>query len=130
MQLLGLGAGEWSVEERSSVAVVDELMAAFVSRDVVRIAALFTPEARFCMGPIGAMPQPMPPDFTDLGRASRIEIDVRKTCACGPIVMNDRFDRLVWPERTVSGRWIGIFEVKAGKIAGFTDYTIERQVTT
>jgi limonene-1,2-epoxide hydrolase len=120
---------KWSAEERANVAVVNELMAALRSCDAARIAGMFTSDATFTMGPIGELPPPAPVDLSVLARCTRIEIDVLKTFASGPIVMMDRHDRLIWPERTVSGRWIGIFAVKEGKVAAFTDYTIERTET-
>jgi limonene-1,2-epoxide hydrolase len=81
------------------------------------------------MGPIGALPPPARADFAAmLAGTTSVEIDVRKTFASGPILMMDRIDRLVWPNRTMSGRWIGICAVKDGRIAEFTDYTIERTV--
>jgi limonene-1,2-epoxide hydrolase len=118
---------DWSPEEHANVAVVRQLMAALVSRDAEAIAATLAPDALFTMGPIGALPPRSRADFVALlAGTTSIEIDVRKTFASGPIVMMDRFDRLVWPDRTISGRWIGIIAVKDGRVVEFTDYTIER----
>jgi limonene-1,2-epoxide hydrolase len=118
---------DWAAEEHANVAVVRALMAALVSRDAAAIAATLAPDALFTMGPVGALPARSRADFVALlAGATSIEIDVRKTFASGPIVMMDRFDRLVWPDRTISGRWIGIFAVKDGRVVEFTDYTIER----
>jgi limonene-1,2-epoxide hydrolase len=118
---------EWSAEEQANVAVVRELMAALTLRDEAAIAATLAPDALFTMGPIGALPPRSRADFAALlAGTTAIEIDIRKTFASGPIVMMDRFDRLVWPDRTISGRWIGVFAIKDGRVAEFTDYTIER----
>jgi len=120
----------WSAEEQESVAIAQKFIAALISRDPHAIAEALTPDAVFTMGPIGALPPPARVDFAAmLAGTTSVEIEVRKTFASGPIVMMDRFDRLVWPNRTISGRWIGIFAVKDGRIAEFTDYTIERTVT-
>jgi limonene-1,2-epoxide hydrolase len=117
----------WSAEEHANVAVVRELMAALTSRDEAAIAATLAPDALFTMGPIGALPPRSRADFAGLlAGTTAVEIDIRKTFASGPIVMMDRFDRLVWPDRTISGRWIGVFAIKDGRVAEFTDYTIER----
>lgn len=120
---------ELSVEEEASVALVRNLIAALVSRDPDAINATLAPDAVFTMGPIGALPPQSRADLVALlAGTTAVEIDVRRTCVSGPIVMMDRFDRLVWPDRIISGRWIGIFAVKDGRIAEFTDYTIERTV--
>jgi len=119
---------QWTDEERRNVHVVEELLAAFVARDPKLIAAMFTDDAVFRMGAVGERPPSNKPDFAVLGNASRIAISVRKTFASGPIVMNDRDDCLVFPEQTISGRWIGIFAIRDGRVAEFIDYTIERHV--
>jgi len=76
------------------------------------------------------LPPPARADFAALlSGITSVEIDVHKTFASGPVVMMDRTDRLVWPDRTIAGRWIGIFAVKEGRVAEFTDYTIERWTT-
>jgi limonene-1,2-epoxide hydrolase len=121
---------EWSAEERANVEVVRELIAALKAQDAAAIARTLAPDALFTMGPIGALPARTRADFANLlAGTTSVEIDVRKTFVSGPIVMMDRFDRLVWPDRTISGRWIGIFAVKDGRVAEFTDYTIEREVS-
>jgi limonene-1,2-epoxide hydrolase len=120
----------WSAEDRASVAAVQKLLAALISRDPRLIAAALTPDAVFTMGPIGALPPPARANFAALlSGITSVEIDVHKTFASGPVVMMDRTDRLVWPDRSIVGRWIGIFAVKDGRVAEFTDYTIERWTT-
>lgn len=121
----------WSAEERANVALVRRLMAALASRDADELAAVLAPDAVFAMGPIGELPAPVAADFIQmLAGTIAVQIDIHRIFVSGPIVMTDRFDRLVWPDRTIAGRWIGICAIKDGRIAEFTDYTIERTVTS
>jgi limonene-1,2-epoxide hydrolase len=121
---------EWSAEEQLNVAVVRKLLDALVARDWRIVKEVMTPDAVFAMGEIGRMPPPTRADLPGLlAGITSVEIEIRKTFVAGPIVVMDRFDRLVWPERAISGRWIGLFALKDGKVVEFIDYTIDRTVT-
>nr|ADI23835.1 hypothetical protein [uncultured gamma proteobacterium HF4000_48E10] len=59
-----------------------------------------------------------------LGQATFIEFEVVETFARGPIVVNDRFDRFELPERKIEWHGVGVFHIKSGKIAEWSDFTI------
>jgi limonene-1,2-epoxide hydrolase len=42
--------------------------------------------------------------------------------ARGPIVFNERFDRFTMPQRNVDWHGVGVFLMKDGKIAEWSDY--------
>jgi len=56
--------------------------------------------------------------------AQVVEFPVAETFAKGPIVMNERTDRFVRPDRTNTFHVVGVFFVRDGKIAEWTDYII------
>ena len=59
-----------------------------------------------------------------VGEATFCEFEVVETFARGPIVVNERWDRFVLPERRIDWHGVGVFYVKDGKIAEWSDFTI------
>ena len=59
-----------------------------------------------------------------LARLTRIEFAVVETWAKGPIVMNERHDVLVSPQRTQRFHAVGMFFLVDRKIVEWTDYII------
>jgi len=58
------------------------------------------------------------------GQASFVEFEIVETFARGSIVMNDRFDRFTLPARRIEWHGVGVFYIKDGKIAEWSDFTI------
>jgi limonene-1,2-epoxide hydrolase len=122
----GVEAAEWTAEEQANVKVVNDLIAAFVARDAAKIAALFTDDATFVVGPPGKLPAPRKPDFSRLvENASSVEMKIGETFALGSIVMHDRHDRIISLQRKLVGRWVGVYALRDGKIAQWIDYTLD-----
>ena len=57
------------------------------------------------------------------GSATSVEFEMRDTWARGPVVVNDRVDRFVLPNRSIEVPVVGIFYMVDGKIAEWTDFT-------
>jgi limonene-1,2-epoxide hydrolase len=60
-----------------------------------------------------------------LANAQRAEIQVVQSFAKGPIVFNERFDRFTLGERRIDWHGVGVFFVKDGKIAEWSDFEIK-----
>ena len=61
-----------------------------------------------------------------LGRMTSIEFAVADTLAKGPVVLNERHDTLVSPQRTRLYHCVGMFFLSGGKIVEWTDYIISQ----
>ena len=61
-----------------------------------------------------------------LGRMTSIEFAVADTLAKGPLVLNERHDTLVSPQRTRLYHCVGMFFLADGKIVEWTDYIISQ----
>lgn len=59
-----------------------------------------------------------------LGDATFVEFEVLDTFARGPIVVNERIDRFTLPDRSIEWRGVGVFYLKDGAIAEWSDFTI------
>ena len=56
------------------------------------------------------------------GGVEKIEFRVRNIVADGPIVLTERVDVFVLPQRSIELPVMGTFEVRGGKIAAWRDY--------
>ena len=65
--------------------------------------------------------------FEALGSPSKVEFEVVQTFARGPIVFNERFDRFTLPQRSINWHGVGVFHVRDGKIAEWSDFTIREE---
>ena len=61
-----------------------------------------------------------------LQRTASIEFAVVETLAKGPIVLNERHDTLVSPQRTRRYHVVGMFFLAGGRIVEWTDYVISQ----
>lgn len=61
-----------------------------------------------------------------LGRMTSLEFAVVDTLAKGPVVLNERHDTLVSPQRTRLYHVVGMFFLADGKIVEWTDYVISQ----
>ncbi len=59
-----------------------------------------------------------------LGSPSKARFDVVQTFARGPIVVNERFDRFTLPTREINWSGVGVFCLRNGVIAEWSDFTI------
>ena len=68
----------------------------------------------------GGTPSPTDFEFPTLAP----EFEVLDTFARGPIVVNERIDRFTLPDRSIEWRGVGVFYLKDGAIAEWSDFTI------
>ena len=61
-----------------------------------------------------------------LQQVNGIEFAVADTLAKGPIVLNERHDTLISPQRTRLYHCVGMFFLADGKIVEWTDYIISQ----
>ena len=60
-----------------------------------------------------------------VGAATAAEFEVVDTFARGPVVVNERFDRLTLPASQIVWHGVGVFHVAGGEIVEWSDFTIE-----
>jgi len=120
-------AAEWTPAEKANVQVVNDFCAAWATSDVGKITSYMSEDVLFRNG---ATPTPMKGRQASFDRITgvfaqypKIVFEVVETFAKGPIVMNERNDWLDQPgapRRLI--RVVGVFMVRDGKIAEWTDY--------
>ena len=124
-----LNAAELTRAEEANVQLVDDFCAAWAApMDAARIGPFLSDDCVY-------RPTETTPTRTGrativesfrqfVGEATFCEFEVVETFARGSIVVNERWDRFVLPERKVEWHGVGVFYVKDGKIAEWSDYTI------
>lgn len=124
----GTADAEWTSAEKANVQVVNDFCASFAGRDVAKIASFL---ADTCVYRVTETAMPLVGKDAVVARikgfvdpAQVVEFPVAETFAKGPIVMNERTDRFVRPDRTNTFHVVGVFFVRDGKIAEWTDYII------
>jgi limonene-1,2-epoxide hydrolase len=58
------------------------------------------------------------------GQATSVEFEIVDTFARGSIVVNERFDRFSLPTRKIEWHGVGVFYIKDGVIAEWSDFTV------
>ena len=115
-------AAELTAAERANVQLVNDFCAAFPSHDLGRVMAFFAEDGAYRMT-----------ETTELAKGrdavsarvqsilDRVEsFEVLDTWARGPMVINERIDRL----GNVTWHGVGVFFIQGGKIVDWYDYTI------
>lgn len=121
-------AAELTDMEKVNIVIVNNFCASFATRDLAKIMSFFADNAVY------RMTETTPPSTGREAVAARIKgfidttdsIDFKivETFAKGPVVMNERVDRFVGPQRNNSYHVVGIFFIKDAKIAEWTDYIL------
>ena len=57
--------------------------------------------------------------------ATAAEFEILDTWARGPVVVNDRIDRFVLPQRTLEIPVVGVFHLVEGKIVEWSDFVFD-----
>lgn len=124
-------AADWNAEEAANVKVVNAMCAAwkapldfeaigrFLAADCVFRASETAPPLKGRQAIIDGL-------RTMLGSPSKAGFEVVQTFARGPLVVNERFDRFTMPSRQVDWNGVGVFLVRNGLIAEWSDYTVKR----
>lgn len=134
----GVVAGSWpapthaaglSAVEQAHVEVVNDMCAAWtVPFDAARLGALLTDDCVFRAS------ETTPPRtgrdavlafITEImSDVTRCEFEVGETFARGSVVVHERWDRFVRPTRKSEWHVVGVFYLKDGLIAEWSDYII------
>ena len=125
----GLRAAELSSTEKANMKVVNGMCAAwaapmdvaqlgpFLANDCVYRATETAPPTTGRDAIIESLQQ-----FAS--EATFCEFEVVDTFARGSIVVNERWDRFVLPTRKIEWHGVGVFYMKDGKIAEWSDFTV------
>lgn len=130
--LAGLAAstalyGQASSVEDANLAVVRDFCAAFATKDMAKIASYLAPEIVYRITETAPAVKGMDAIArirTYVERANTIEFKIHDSWARGPMVINERTDTFVTPERTNAYHLVGVFFLQGGKIAEWSDYGI------
>lgn len=126
-------ADGWSDQEKTNVKVVNDFCAAWATRDADQVGKDFTDDMIFRMTsatPPANGKQTVVEQFrTFLSTAKSAEFEVLKTFAIHDIVINERWDRFDTGERKMEFHVAGVFFMRKGKIAEWSDYVIPAATT-
>ncbi len=118
----------------SPLETVNRFCAAWPALDVDALVAFFADDATYHNIPVDPVT-----GAEAIGEAirgfttgvERVEFEVLRAAADGPVVMNERIDRFVWPGgHTAELPVMGTFEVHDGKITAWRDYFDLQQFMT
>jgi limonene-1,2-epoxide hydrolase len=111
--------------EADNIDLVRRFCAAWATLDIPKIMGFFTDDAVYHNMPI------QPIQGKDAIKSvieqvvapfERTDWEITHIVASGDVVLTERVDRFISPERTVELPVMGIFEVREGKIAAWRDY--------
>jgi limonene-1,2-epoxide hydrolase len=113
------------VANETPIEIVRRFCAAWSSGSPDELAEFFTDDAVYHNIPIAPVTgrdtiKATIAGFT--GGVEKIEFRVRNIVADGPIVLTERVDVFVLPQRSIELPVMGTFEVRDGKIAAWRDY--------
>jgi limonene-1,2-epoxide hydrolase len=122
-----VAAAEPTAAEKANLALVTDFCAAFASRDMTKIASFLALDCSYRITET-AMPASGPAAVERIRsyveRSSKIEFKILDSWARGPMVINERIDSFTRADGNPAYHLVGVFFIKAGKIAEWTDYGI------
>ena len=121
-----IAAGRTAAEE-ANLALVSDFCAAFATRDMTKIASYLAPNCSYritetAAPAVGAAAVERINSYVE--RSSTIEFKILDSWTRGPMVINERIDSFTRPDARPSYHLVGVFLIKDGKIAEWTDYGI------
>ena len=120
-------AAEPTAAEKANLSLVADFCAAFATRDMAKIGSYLAPDCSYritetAMPAIGAAALERIRSYVE--RSSKIEFKILDSWARGPMVINERIDSFTRPDASPAYHLVGVFFIKDGKIAEWTDYGI------
>ncbi len=117
-------------EERSKVRVVNDFCATFaVPFDWDKTASFLSDDCKYRATQTTPMVEGPDAIVAFLGgfadEATAAEFEILDTWARGPVVVNDRIDRFVLPQRTLETPVVGVFHLVEGKIVEWSDFVFD-----
>jgi len=121
-----VAAGQ-TAAEAANLALVADFCAAFATRDMTKIASYLAPNCSYritetAMPVVGAAAVERIKSYVE--RSSKVEFKILDSWARGPMVINERIDSFTRPDASPAYHLVGVFFIKDGKIAEWTDYGI------
>lgn len=122
-------AAEWTEAEKANVKVVNDMCAAWTAPlDFDKIARFLAEDCTFRASetspPIKGRQAIVEGLRKMLGSPAKARFDIVQTFARGPMVVNERFDRFTLPNREINWNGVGVFYLKNGLVAEWSDFTI------
>jgi limonene-1,2-epoxide hydrolase len=120
-------AAEPTAAEKVNLSLVADFCAAFATRDMTKISSYLAPDCSYritetAMPAVGAAAVERIRSYVE--RSSKIEFKILDSWARGPMVINERIDSFTRPDANPAYHLVGVFFIKDGKIAEWTDYGI------
>lgn len=120
-------AAEPTAAEKVNLALVADFCAAFATRDMTKIASFLAPNCSYRITEtsppaIGTAAIERIKSYVD--QSSKIEFKILDSWTRGPMVINERIDSFTRANASPSYHLVGVFFIKDGKIAEWTDYGI------
>jgi limonene-1,2-epoxide hydrolase len=120
-------AAEPTAAEEANRALVADFCAAFATRNMTKIASYLAPNCSYritetAVPAVGAAAMERIKSYVE--RSSTIEFRILDTWARGPMVINERIDSFTRPDASPAYHLVGVFLIKDGKIAEWTDYGV------
>jgi limonene-1,2-epoxide hydrolase len=120
-------AAEQTAAEKANLALVTDFCAAFAARNMTKIASYLAPNCSYriteaAAPAIGEAAMERIKSYVE--RSSKIEFKILDSWARGPMVINERIDSFTRSDASPSYHLVGVFFIRDGKIAEWTDYGI------
>jgi limonene-1,2-epoxide hydrolase len=124
----GVGqAADLTVTEKANLALVTAFCESFAGRDMTKVASFLAADCVYRVtetSPPLTGPAALERIKTYVEQADKIEFKILESWARGLIVVNERIDTFISATRTNAFHLTGVFFVRDGKIAEWTDYII------
>ena len=122
-------AAEWTEAEKANVKIVNDMCAAWTAPlDLDRIGRFLAEDCTFRASETSASVKGRQAIVDGLrkmlGSPEKAQFEIVQTFARGPLVVNERFDRFTLPSRSINWNGVGVFFVRNGLIAEWSDFTI------
>lgn len=122
-------AADWTAVERANAKTVTDFCAGWAARNIETLLPFFAEKAVYR---VTETSQPIVGrdairDFSKrfFERMTSVEFKVSETFAKGPLVLNERIDTFVSPQRTQRYHAVGMFFLVDDKIVEWTDYIMK-----
>lgn len=124
---LTLLAAEPTAAEKSNLDLVTRFCQAFATRDMAKISEFLAPDVVYRItdtAPAVKGPEAIARIKNYVERSTAIDFKILDSWVRGSVVVNERIDAFTRADGNVAYHLTGVFVVKNGKIAEWSDYSI------
>ncbi len=124
---LRVNAAEPGPAEKANLDLVTRFCESFATRDMQKISAFLSPDVVYRItdaAPAVKGAEAIARIRAYVERSTSIEFKILDSWVRGPVVVNERIDSFTRAEGNAAYHLTGVFLVKDGKIAEWTDYSI------